>query len=239
MPGWNDDSANARFKRGGRRRVLAGVVLGAALFALIALLGPSRETVRRRFEFSGAEGPLRLMPELSIERDGRDRVRQEPKRFRNLLPPPPPESFEPPSARGEPAPPPSPRPAPPREELSDQQVADDPDLDLVDQVELNLPRQTNPWFVLERMVRPQYPLGADAQARRQPLVTVEVAFYVNEAGRVTASYILRSDGGPLFDDVVLKAVNAWLYRPLAASGLAPEGFWVRLTVRFRSPYFRR
>ena len=65
---------------------------------------------------------------------------------------------------------------------------------------------------------------------------VEVAFFVSERGQVTHSYILNSTGGPIFNDVVLKAVNQWLYQPVWHNGLPPQGFWNRLTIRFKSPY---
>jgi TonB family protein len=86
------------------------------------------------------------------------------------------------------------------------------------------------------MGRPQPPRGATEEARRRPVITVEVAFFVNEEGRVTHSYILSSTGGPSFNEVVLKAVNQWLYKPVAREGRPPQGFWNRLTIRFKSPY---
>lgn len=230
-------SANERFKRETARRLAWGTGAAVVLLIVIALLGPSRDAVRRRFEpVSGAEGPLRVMPELSID-PGRDPRHQEPARFRNLWRPPPEQQLVAPEPAGEPAPPPQPLPSP--RPLTDAQIAADADLNLADAVEMRLPRQTSPCFVLERLVRPEYPADAGEIARRLPLVVVEVAFYVDETGVVSASYILNSTGGPAFDAVVLKAVAQWRYRPLRKPECPPLGFWIRLPVTFRSPYLPR
>ncbi len=231
------DGANARYRRAAGRRLALGALAGLVLLVLIALLGPDREAVRRHFEFvPGAAGPLHVMPELSIDR-GRDPRHQEPEQFRNLWRPPPEQAVVPDETAGRPVAPPQPVPAPAPQ--PDAAIAADPDLSLADVVEMRLPQQTSRCFVLERMVRPEYPLGADAEARRRPLVTVEAAFYVNELGRVTASYVIQSTGGPLFDAVVLKAVNGWLFRPVADPTCPPLGFWIRLPVLFHSPYAPR
>lgn len=227
-------SANARWKRAWARRLGSGSALALLLLALIAHFGPTRESVRRRFEFRpGAEGPLRVMPELSVE-PGRDARFQEPESYRKLWRPPPEQQFAEPEPQGEPVSPP--QPVPVKRPATDEQILADPDLHLADAVEMRLPQQTNPCFVLDRMVRPEYPLAADEAARRLPVVKVEVAFYVAETGEVTASYILNSTGGPVFDEVVLRAVNAWRFRPVAKPDCPPLGFWIRLPVSFRSPY---
>lgn len=229
--------ANARYRHGGRRRLAVGAVAGVLLLILIALFGPDRDEVRRHFEFSpGAAGPLKLMPELSIDQ-GRDPRYQEPEQFRNLWRPPPEQTFVPNETAGRPVAPPQPIPAP--QPQPDAAIVADPDLSLADAVEMRLPQQTSRCFVLERMVRPEYPVGADAEARRLSVITVEAAFYVNELGRVTASYVIQSTGGPQFDAVVLKAVNAWVFRPVADPTCPPLGFWIRLPVLFHSPYAPR
>ncbi len=230
-------NANARFRRSRRRRLAVGAVAGVVLLILIALFGPDRDATRRHFEFiPGAAGQLKLMPELSIDQ-GRDTRHQEPEQFRNLWRPPPEQTFVPDDAAGRPVAPAQPVPAP--QPQPDAAIVADPDLSLANAVEMRLPQQTSRCFVLERMVRPEYPVGADAQARRLPVVTVEAAFYVDELGRVTASYVIRSTGGPLFDAVVLKAVNAWVFRPVADPTCPPLGFWIRLPVLFHSPYAPR
>jgi TonB family protein len=226
------------FKAKGRKRLAWATVLTGLVLGLLALLGPSREDVKRRFELHpGAEGPLEIMPEISIEK-GQDPAYQLPRYFRKT-PPPPHYEVEPENPYAEEVAPP--RPLEP-ENLSAQEIVDpatDPDLDQVDLVEFQLPQQTNPWFVLIRMIRPQYPINATERQRRTPVIEVEVAIYINEKGQVTASMILASEGGPVFNEVVLKAVNQWLYKPITRNGRGPEGRWQTIIWRFKSPYFGR
>ena len=202
------------------------------------ILGPKREEVKDRFEFPGAEGPLKIMPEISIT-PGEDAIEQMPRYFRET-PPPPAVEIQPdePDPEAIEAMPFLDEPQPPSETESDVAVAD-PDLEQVNLVEFSLPQQTNPDFVLIRMIRPHYPSQASEEQRRTPLINVEAAIYIAESGEVTASMILSSNGGPVFDEVVLKAVNQWLYKPIIKDGRPPEGRWQTLTWRFWSPYIRR
>ena len=119
---------------------------------------------------------------------------------------------------------------------TDLEVEANPDLKKVNLVEFSLPQQTNPDFVLIRMIRPQYPANASEAQRRMPVINVEAAIYIEVTGQVTASMILSSNGGPVFDEVVLQAVNQWLYRPIIKNGQPPQARWQTLTWRFWSPY---
>lgn len=224
-----------RFRRGNRKRIVYSVVGALIVLALVVLLGPSGTDVRRRWEFSGKEGPLRLMPELSID-DGGDAVHQDAAAAGS--PPAAAPNYESVSPEAEQkAPPPSPPATADRTAETDPES--DPELDAVDAVEMRLPAQTNPWFRLIRMVRPRYPADASAADMRQPQVIVEVAFYVDPSGKVAGSYIMSNTGGDAFARVVLKAVDQWLYRPvILPDGEAPQGFWNRLTIFFRTPLQR-
>ncbi|MHB8078665.1 MAG: energy transducer TonB family protein, partial [Candidatus Krumholzibacteriia bacterium] len=94
----------------------------------------------------------------------------------------------------------------------------------------------NPCFVLARMARPEYPAGVSEAERRRARITVEAAFYVGLEGNVSASYILKSEGGPAFDRAVLQAVNSWKFTPVHDPACPPLGFWIRLPIVFHSPY---
>lgn len=212
---------------------VAGAVV---VLVIVVLLGPEREEVKRRFEFPGAEGPLKIMPEISIT-PGRDRVEQLPEYFRKT-PPLPTVEIQPdeidPDAQQE---------IPPQDVFQPEiatetelQVETNPDLKEVNLVEFSLPQQTNPDFVLIRMIRPQYPAHATEAQRRTPVIKVEAAIYIEVTGEVTASMILSSNGGQVFDEVVLQAVNQWLYRPIIKDGKPPQARWQTLTWRFWSPY---
>jgi outer membrane biosynthesis protein TonB len=228
------ETAQEAFRRGARQRLWLGLAGGVLILILVLLLGPDYETVRRRWDVTGKRGPVQLMPEVTVV-DGSDPRYQLPKSLRDM-PPPPNIEVEPPQPTGEPVPKSQPVPTP--TPMTNEQIAADPDLDLMDQVELNSPMQslTNPWFTLVRMVRPQYPTGVSEEMRRRPLVTVEAAHYVDELGHVTASYVVASDGGEEFGQAVLRALQQWIYKPVDPSGRAPGGFWKPTIWRFRSPY---
>ncbi len=191
--------------------------------------GRTVKIVRESMKFyPGAYGPLRVMPQLAIE-NGTDAREQRASRARSQPPVAPRQEPIPPAERGEIVPPQS-----PARQTADASAASDADLGDVDAVEMHLPAQMNPCFVLDRLVRPEYPLEADAQARAQRAISVEAAFYVSETGAVTGAYILQSSGLPLFDDVVLRAVNQWRFKPVTDPACPGLGFWVRLPVIFRS-----
>ncbi|HRX50076.1 MAG TPA: TonB family protein [Candidatus Krumholzibacteria bacterium] len=231
-PRTSPETEQARFRRGAGRRLLGALAAALLLLLLGIWLGPDREDVIRTFEFSGKEGPLEIMPELSVD-DGRDTAHQEALRREEQPPQPAPyyeiEPDDPEAVETQPeTAPPVPTPAP------EEELLEDADLDEVDAVEMSLPSQTNPWFKLITMVRPRYPLDASPADRALPKLEVEVAFYVAPTGEVQGAYILSNEGGPAFADVVLRAVQQWRYEPLPGNK-APEGFWNRLTLTFVSP----
>jgi TonB family protein len=186
----------------------------------------------RRFT-PGRAGPLRMMPQLSID-DGTDAREQAASRARRPPVPSPPRPAPPPVSSGELVPVPSLARAP-ADSLA-APVSDDVDVTLYDAIEMRLPAQMNPCFVLERLAKPEYPVGVSEQDRRRSAITVEVAFFVNLQGNVTASYILKSDGATVFNEPVLRAVNAWKFAPVTDPACPPLGFWIRLPVIFHSPY---
>jgi outer membrane biosynthesis protein TonB len=213
-----------------RRRYGAAAVTAALVLLMLTLFGPDRERVRERWDFAGAPGPLKIMPQISID-DGSDPAHQEAARLARLATPPVPDYVVEPDERGTRpvtvAPPPTP-PAPDADVEADV-------VDLHDTVELNLPTPTNPCFHLLRQIYPRYPADASPLDRLAPVLTVKAAFFVGPDGTVQGSYVLESDAGPEFAAVVLKAVDRWLYDPDFAACSDPAGFWNVLTVTFRNP----
>lgn len=232
MPPEPSNTPQQRFRRGGRRRYLAA--LAGALLALIlfALFGPDRDDVKKRFEFSGAEGPVKVMELLSID-EGADPKHQEQQRKSQELPEPAPTYEVLPDDDG-PEPTPKETIVAPEKENVEIDPDADPDLDEMDTVEMRLPAQTNPWFRLVRMVRPRYPVDATPTDMATPMIVVEVAFFIAPTGKVSGAYIVSNTGSEAFGRVTLKAVEQWLYEPVEGD-VAPEGFWNRLTLRFRPP----
>lgn len=214
-----------------RKRMIWATIIAVSLTLLFVLLGPSRDSIKRKFEFSGKEGPLKIMPELSID-DGQSNLHQDKQKTPSQLPTAPEYEAEDPNAMKAELPPPLPPNA--LSEVVDE-INPDPDLDVTDAVEMLLPSQTNPWFRLIRMVRPRYPAEATQEDLDSGIVTVEVAFFVSPTGNVTGSYIISCSGSNAFREITLKAVEQWLYEPILADGKAPDGFWNRLSINFRSP----
>lgn len=213
-------------------RFLAAGAIALLTLILITWFGPSREEVKRRFEIYGAEGPLEIMPEISID-TGQDAIHQLPEAFQELAPPvveiePP----EPTVAMVEPVP-------PAREDPASVTAVTDAPSDateaVVPQAELTLPQQSSPDFIIVKMVRPLYPLNASERDKRLPVVSVNVAVFVDADGRVAASLITANEGGPPFAEAVLAAMDRWEF---AWSGdTAPAaGRWLEMSWRFKSPY---
>jgi hypothetical protein len=67
----------------------AGVAAVAGLILLV-ILGPNEQEIKDRFEYYGAPGELKIMPEISIEEGNQD-IHQIP---RSLLSQPPPSNIE-------------------------------------------------------------------------------------------------------------------------------------------------
>ncbi len=221
-------------RQGTHRRILWAIIFSLVALLLFILLGPDVESVKKRFEYYGVEGELRIMPEINIE-DGQDLTHQLPK---NLMTPPPPSQMEIEpeelSENGtefipEESPEPineiisdAPRPTPDSEEASEERV------------ELNLPQQSNPdWYIITQ-IRPQYPLQAPEEERRLPVVFVQVAIFVGPDGTVSDAMVQATNGSKVYSDEVLERVKQWEFGWRVPPG---AGRWITMTWNFKSPYF--
>ena len=205
-----------------------------AILALLAVLGPDQQSIKRRFEYYGKPGELKIMPEVSID-NGADRIHQLPKSLQK--PPPPsyvetdPDDLDPDAAQETPVnrdhvPMPVIEPT--------TQVDPDAETASHDQVELKLPSQTNPdWYILKQ-VRPEYPLDASEAERRLPIVFVKAAIFVGPDGTVLEKMILATNGGRAFAQEVLDALGQWKFGWRVDPG---QGRWIEMTWNFKSPYF--
>lgn len=225
--------AQEAFRGGGRKRLAGAAVVALAGLAALMLLGPDEREIKKRFEYYGAPDELRIMPEISID-EGRDAVHQLP---RTLQAPPPPAEVEiEPEKRDPDAADPAPRESTesrqtdPTEHVAEGETAEDP------QVQLSLPRQSNPdWFILVQ-VRPEYPLGVSDYERRTPIIVVRAAVFVGPDGKVQEAMILNSTGSAAFGDAVIEALVQWVFGWRVDPG---AGRWIEMTWNFRSPYFTR
>ena len=214
------------------RRVYLASLAGALLVILLfVLFGPSKEDVERRWDFAGREGPVHVLPEISIDDGAQDRHQEQ--QDRTLATPEPAPHYEVEEPLVEDA-----EPVPKESvEVADVEALEDDrvqvELDDFDVVEMNLPSPTNPCFHLERQVYPRYPAEASPEERLRR-ITVQAAFFVGPEGKVTGSYVIDSDGSGAFDTMVLQAVDMWLYSPDFTECSDPAGFWNVLTVTFES-----
>jgi len=227
-------AAQDRFRQGARRRLL--VASGCAIVALLLLvwLGPRDSAIVRRLQYYGAPGPMKIMPEISID-TGADPVHQLP---RSLQMPPPPARLEViPDRTDERAL----EKVPKAEKAIDRvgQAVTDPaeaSLDALfnEQVQLLLPQQTSlDWYILH-LVRPEYPVLASEQDRRRPVINVVVWIFVDPQGNVTAAQLISNEGGDVFAEAVIEAVQQW---KLGWRVDPQNGRQLVLPWRFRSPYF--
>lgn len=226
--------AQMAFREGGRTRMLWAVALGALALVLVLLLSPDPDTLLDNMRDYGAPGELQIMPQISIE-DGQDAAHQLPT---SLQTPPPPSRME---IEKEETSETGTEPAPQEQDDSEvivqtDMVATNPESELAqtEQVELQMPMQSNPDFFILHQVHPQYPLGASESERRTPLIFVKVAVWVNPAGDVTEAMIMGTNGSRIFATEVLEKVKLWKF-----GWRVPEktGRWISMIYNFKSPYF--
>jgi hypothetical protein len=224
------------------RRLLAALLPALAILALVVLLGPSAEEVERKFTPYGAEGPLRIMPEIAIE-EGRDEVARQAAREASAPPPAPRYEVEPDRVQPDSEqliPPPSERDAEQVDvteageaESETAHASETPGDAAVDMV---LPSQNaDSDFIIRRLVRPLYPPGASIADQRRPLVTVQGAFYLDSDATIVAVMIQSNDGGPEFATAAREAMEQWEFAPRIRDGVPPAPRWLVVTWRFRSP----
>lgn len=213
------------------RRLAVALVAALVVLLLIILLDPGGREIARRFTPYGAEGPLRIMPEISID-EGTAEVYQKARRAPQESVPIyeiEPEQVSPRAT--EPVPPP---PAEPQPQVD---VASEVAEEGLGEVELLLPRMTaDQAFIITNMVRPIYPLEASEAERRRPEILVRSAVFLDSTGTITATMITHSDGSLVFDEEVLAAVRRWEFEPVIRDGRSPAPRWLEIPWRFKTPY---
>ncbi len=217
------------------RRMVLFVAVSVLALVIGALLGPTPEQVEEFFLHTGREGPLLVLDEIDIIPDN-DPVSTPPKDSMAGATQGVDAPVEPLDRPVEDAENPQParkvRGSPDPSEASENipLPGSTRSVDRLDQLEQHRASQQTMTFILEKFVRPVYPTAAGSMDRAR-VVTVWVAMYVNERGKVEHAYIQRSDGGPLFERAVLEAVLQWEYRPFLIDDV-PQGFWDQQRVEF-------
>lgn len=225
------------------RRLWWAIPIALAILILIAWLGPDAETIERKFTPYGDAGPLRIMPEISIE-DGS--ANQYQRAASEATPPPaaPDYQVEPEDLAAdaeEPVPPPSDTASEVAGTGESEQDLPESDVTIASDgnatADLDMPTQTvDSDFIITRLVRPLYPAQASAADRARPVITVTAAFFLDSDGNVTALIIQSNDGGPEFAEAARKAMEEWEFAPRRRDGEPPAPRWLVVTWRFRSPF---
>lgn len=211
----------------------AGLVAVVGLI-LLALLGPDEQAVKERFEYYGAPGELRIMPEISIE-EGHQDLHQIPKSLQ-LQPPPANIEIEKeePTDDGTEEIPPVNIQDPNKIEITSEVPREESELASEAQVEMALPMQSNPDYYILHMVRPEYPPDASETERRTAVIFVNVVIFVGPDGLVTDAWVNNTNGGRRFVDATLEAVKQWKFGWRIDPGLGRQYV---IPWRFKSPYF--
>ncbi len=224
------------------KRLLLALPAALALLGLLVLLGPSAEEVERKFTPYGAQGPLRIMPEIAIE-DGADPVARQAAR-QSTPPPAAPEYQAEPDQPSPDAQEVMPEPSEEAAEVTDVGVSEEAPQDVVQTtesegdaaVDMVLPRQSaDSDFIIRKLVRPLYPAGLSLEQQRQPVVTVTVGVFLTSEAHVQAVMIQSNDGPPAFEEAVLTAMDRWEFAPRLRDGVPPAPRWLLITWRFSSP----
>ncbi|MEN8007771.1 MAG: TonB family protein [Candidatus Krumholzibacteriota bacterium] len=224
----------AESHRGGRKRMIwAGVVALAGLILLV-FLGPDEQAVKERFEYYGAPGELKIMPEISIE-EGNQNVHQIPKSLQIQPPPANIEvEIEDPTEDGTEEIPPVNIQEPNQVEIASDVPHEDAELSSESLVEMAMPMQSNPDYYILHLVRPEYPPEAREAERRTPVIFVNVVIFVGPDGLVSDAWVNSTNGSRLFVDATLEAVRQWKFGWRIDPGIGRQYV---IPWRFKSPYF--
>ena len=225
------------------KRLLWALPVALGLLGILALLGPSADEIERKFTPYGADGPMRLMPEISVE-DGLDPDQMQA-RSEVAPPPPAPEYQVEPEKTYQDAKELTPEIVDEASPITDTgETSDAPTENVITTesdgdaaVDMFLPSQnTDSDFIIRKLVRPLYPLHANERDRMRPLVTVKAGFFLNEQADIVAVMIQSNDGGPEYADAARQAMNQWEFEPRLRDGVPPEPRWLVVTWRFQSPF---
>ena len=224
----------AAVHRSARKRFLWAA--GAALLglALLVIFGPEEKEIKEKFEYYGAPGELKIMPEISIE-EGEQDIHQLP---RSLQVQPPPANIEveleDPDDDGTVEVPPVNLQEPNKVDVASEYPREEAEVSEDQQVEMAMPMQSNPDYFILHMVRPEYPLGVSEQERRIPVITVTVILFVGPDGTVTDAWVNSTNGSRLFVEKTLEAVRQWKFGWRVDPGIGRQ---IVVPWRFKSPYF--
>lgn len=209
-----------------RRRKRLLYIVPVALFLLATLLFTFERTrVADRIFSVGYEGPMRLLPEITIldDRGAEAKIFAEERRAMTsreveII------TEDEPDPKG-PEPPLLTETRPEVDELPlDEFTGPDP----VRSYASHAPVPLREDYVILRMFKPEYPSDA-IERGLEGYVLVEV--HVNERGLVEDAWVRKARGAESFEIASLTAVRQFEFRPIRERG-EPIAFWISFLVRF-------
>lgn len=206
------------------KRLAVCLPIGLLVIASL-LIGLDRMQVVEKIFLVGYEGPVFLIPEITIIDDSSlksDKYSEESHAMmvKNVLleneEPEEPETAE--AVRSE-----------QRTKKLEKVLTDDiQELDFIRSYPKHADIPYSEEYVILKMVKPAYPLDALTKGL-EGYILVEV--YVNEEGSVARAYIRSSYGPKSFESSTLEAVNQFLFKPNIEKGKRVP-FWISFLVRF-------
>ena len=207
-----------------RRRLIYLLPVSVLLLIVIALSLERSRVVNRIFRV-GYEGPMQILPEITIlddsgveanafQKEKHDMVARDVEIYSEL------KEDERENADI----------APPKREEPEERVFDEFEgVDAIRTYRSHAPVPYREDYVITKMVEPVYPSDAMIQGR-EGYVLVEV--YVDRGGRVQEAYVRKARGGRSFETATLEAVKMFEFRPVMERS-EPVPFWVSFLVRFQ------
>jgi len=211
------------YDRSMRRRLV--FLLPLALVVIIVLLvSLERSRVVDRMFNVGYEGPMKLLPEITIlDETGREAEIFSEERHDMIA-----REFEVYSEEEE---------SEDEDALTSMAPEEQPEEPITDEIDGIDPLRTYPShapvpfredYVILKMVKPDYPPEA-MERGEEGYVLIEV--YVNDRGKVEDAWIRKARGVKSFEDSALEAIRQFEFRPIREMG-KPTSFWISFLVRF-------
>lgn len=211
------------YDRRRRKRIVYLLPVSVLLLVILAISLEKARVVDRIFSV-GYEGPMQILPEITIlddsgieakvfEKERHDMVARDVEVYS--------EEIEDEHDKAETS-------LSPREDPEEPIYDDFKGRDAIRTYESHAPVPYREDYVIKKMIEPIYPLEAMLRGH-EGYVLVEV--YVNNKGFVQEAWVRKVKGDESFEAVTLDAVKQFEFRPIMDRG-RPISFWLSFLVRF-------
>jgi len=209
-----------------RNKRLAALLPVSLIFLFIIMISLEEMQVIEKLYSVGYEGPMELIPEISIidEHGIESDVTAEERRALVA------QNVEVESEQRERSEDPLKETSEVNENVPEELTLDEepgPDLYRSYRAHAEVPYRED--YVILRMVKPEYPPDA-LELGLEGYVVTEV--YVDEEGKVMDAYVRSAYGPVTFEESSLEAVKQFLFKPILEDG-KPKPFWISFLIRFK------